>query len=72
MAGAATGPLAGARVHPRVSASPSSGSVVDPMALSFRPAVHQRSGEGPTSWQLTLSVRMMCIKATPQRRQWWQ
>jgi hypothetical protein len=64
--------LAGARVHPRVSAPPSSGSVVEPMALSLTSAVHRRSGEGPASWQLALPVRMTCIKTTPQRQRWWR
>jgi hypothetical protein len=45
VAGAAAGPLAGARVHPRVSAPPSSGSVMAPVALSLTPT----SGGGPTS-----------------------
>jgi hypothetical protein len=43
VAGAAAGPLAGARVHPRVSAPPSSGSVMAPVALSLTPT----SGGGP-------------------------
>jgi hypothetical protein len=39
--GADAGPLAGARVHPRVSAPPSSGSVTVPVALSLTAEVRQ-------------------------------
>jgi hypothetical protein len=61
VAGAATGPLAGARVHPRVSALPSSGSVMALVALSFTPT----SGGGPTRARLALSIRIARTKATP-------
>jgi hypothetical protein len=59
VAGAAAGPLAGACVHPRVSAPPSSGSVMAPAALSLTPA----SGRGPASDRLALSVGTAHIKA---------
>jgi hypothetical protein len=39
--GADAGPLAGARVHPRVSAPPSSSSVTVPVALSLTAEVRQ-------------------------------
>ena len=42
---ATAGPLAGARVHPSVSAPPSSGSVVVPAALSLALTMWRRSGE---------------------------
>jgi hypothetical protein len=61
VAGAAAGPLAGARVRPRVSAPPSSGSVMAPVALSLTPT----SGGGPTSARLALSIRTARTKATP-------
>jgi hypothetical protein len=45
VAGVAAGPLAGACVNPRVSVSPSSGSVTVPAALSLTSA----SSVGPAS-----------------------
>jgi hypothetical protein len=59
--GAAAGPHAGARVHPRVSAPPSSGSLMAHAALSLTPA----SCWGPASAQLALSVRTARTMATP-------
>jgi hypothetical protein len=50
VAGAAANPLAGARVHPRVSAPPLSGSVTVALSLA------SYSGGGPASTGLALFV----------------
>jgi hypothetical protein len=58
--GAASGPLIGARVHPRVNAPLSSRTVVVPAVLTLAPA----SGRGPASARFALSIRTTRTKAT--------
>jgi hypothetical protein len=61
VAGAAAGPLAGARIHPRVSAPLSSGSVTVPAALPLTPpATEVRQARG-----FHLFVRSAHVEATP-------